>query len=229
MTTSGRLSETEISVASTNPSSSDDGFTAPPVNTETAKQAAGEAKQVANEAKVQAKHVLSQAKQELEQQAGQSRDKLTSTLRSLGDEMQKMAENGSSDGLAAQTVRKLADTARGSADYLEQRDPASLVDELREFARRRPNIFLANAAVAGGVAGRLTRSAVDQKTASSSAPNSSYNEMSSASYDPTFRNADAPIADSTYEALAQTEGMAGARPFDPTGDLRPADSTGAPR
>jgi len=199
------------------------------VNTETAKHAAGEAKQVANEAKVQAKQVLTQAKQELEQQAGESRDKLTSTLRSLGDEMQKMAENGSSDGLAAQTVRKLADTARGSADYLEQRDPASLADELREFARRRPGIFLAGAAVAGGVAGRLTRSAVDQKTSSSSAPTSSYNEMSSAPYDPTPRNADAPIADSTYEALAQTEGMTGAQPFDPTGDLRSTDSTGALR
>ena len=50
----------------------------------------------------------------------------------------------------------------GAASWLEQREPADLLDEVRNFARRRPGTFLIGAAVAGLAAGRLTRGLKDQ-------------------------------------------------------------------
>ena len=51
--------------------------------------------------------------------------------------------------------------AHGVASWLEQREPADLLDEVRNFARRRPT-FLIGAAVAGLAVGRLTRGLKDQ-------------------------------------------------------------------
>jgi hypothetical protein len=46
------------------------------------------------------------------------------------------------------------------ADWLEQREPGDLLDEVRRFARRRPGAFVLGALVAGVVAGRMTRGIV---------------------------------------------------------------------
>ncbi len=45
----------------------------------------------------------------------------------------------------------------GASDWLAQRDPGSLLHEVKSFARRKPGVFIAGALVAGVVAGRLTR------------------------------------------------------------------------
>jgi hypothetical protein len=42
------------------------------------------------------------------------------------------------------------------ATFLQNREPADLLDEVRSFARRRPGTFLLGAALAGVLAGRLT-------------------------------------------------------------------------
>ena len=46
------------------------------------------------------------------------------------------------------------------AGWLDQRDPGSLVSEVKQFARQRPGAFLAAAALAGLVGGRLSRGLV---------------------------------------------------------------------
>jgi hypothetical protein len=43
------------------------------------------------------------------------------------------------------------------ADWLQRHEPADILDEVSRFARRRPGLFLAIAAAAGLVAGRLAR------------------------------------------------------------------------
>ena len=57
------------------------------------------------------------------------------------------------------------------ASWLDQRDPGSLVSEVKQFARQRPGAFLATAAVIGLVGGRLSRGLVadhqDQQDGSS--------------------------------------------------------------
>ncbi len=68
-----------------------------------------------------------------------------------------MAENDDEQGIAAKVVRDLSHRAGSAAGYLEGRDPGSLLDEVKSFAAKRPGAFIAIAAGAGILAGRLTK------------------------------------------------------------------------
>ena len=68
-----------------------------------------------------------------------------------------MARNSEQDGVATDLARQAADKARTAAGWLADRDPGSLLDEVRSFARRKPGTYLAIALGAGVLAGRLTR------------------------------------------------------------------------
>ena len=71
-----------------------------------------------------------------------------------------MADSSENPGVASDLAHQAASRAAGVADWLDQRDPGSLLNEVKGFARRRPGTFIAIAAVAGVLAGRLTRSVV---------------------------------------------------------------------
>ena len=73
-----------------------------------------------------------------------------------------MAGAADQDGMARGLVDDVARRAGDAATWLDQRDPGSLLDEARGFARRRPGTFLAIAAGVGVLAGRLSRSLVDE-------------------------------------------------------------------
>jgi hypothetical protein len=62
--------------------------------------------------------------------------------------------------LAQQASRKGGELAH----WLQERDPADVLEEIRAYARRRPGTFLLLCGLAGVVAGRLTRSAVATRT-----------------------------------------------------------------
>lgn len=68
-----------------------------------------------------------------------------------------MSSQGERPGVATDLVRGASGTVHQAADWLEQREPGTVVNELRDYARRHPGMFLAGAAVAGVLAGRLTR------------------------------------------------------------------------
>ncbi len=68
-----------------------------------------------------------------------------------------MARNSEQDGVATDLTRQAADRARTAAGWLADRDPGSLLDEVRTFARKKPGTYLALALGAGAIAGRLTR------------------------------------------------------------------------
>jgi hypothetical protein len=68
-----------------------------------------------------------------------------------------MARNSEQDGVATDLARQAADKARMAAGWLADRDPGSLLDEVRSFARKKPGTYLALALGAGVLAGRLTR------------------------------------------------------------------------
>ena len=72
-----------------------------------------------------------------------------------------MADGGQQSGTVSEVARQAADRADRLAEWLGQREPGDLLDEVRSFARRRPGAFLLGAAIAGVVVGRLTRGAVD--------------------------------------------------------------------
>ena len=121
---------------------------------DTVKEQAG---QVTAEAKTQAKQLLSQAQSELSEQAAGTQQRVSEGLNALADELSGMARNSEQDGVATDLARQAADKARTAAGWLADRDPGSLLDEVRTFARRKPGTYLALALGAGVLAGRLTR------------------------------------------------------------------------
>lgn len=126
--------------------------------TQTAKEEAGK---VASEAKGQARKLVGQAKSELSEQAGAQQQRLASGIRSVGDELHTMGAAQDGGGIASELVGQVARRADDVADWFENRDPGSVLDEVTRFARRRPAVFIGVAAVAGILAGRLTRSVVE--------------------------------------------------------------------
>jgi hypothetical protein len=130
-----------------------------------AKEQAGN---VAAETARQAKDVLGQARTELTQQAADQQQRVAGGLRSLGSELSSMAERSEQPGVATDLARQASTSVQDLADWLEQRDPGGLIDEVKTFARRRPGTFLAIALGAGLAAGRLTRGLKDESSSSSS-------------------------------------------------------------
>jgi hypothetical protein len=68
-----------------------------------------------------------------------------------------MADKGDSSSMATQLARQAADQAHSLGSWLENREPGDVLGEVKRFARRKPGAFLAIAAGAGFLSGRLTR------------------------------------------------------------------------
>jgi len=116
-----------------------------------------QAGQVTAEAGKQAKQLLSQAQSEVSEQAAATQQRVSDGLRSLADELAGMAQGSEQNGVATDLAQQAAEKARQAAGWLADRDPGSVLDEVRSFARRKPGAYLAIALGAGVVAGRLTR------------------------------------------------------------------------
>ena len=86
--------------------------------------------------------------------------KLNGWASELGSMASKSDESGPMTDLAQEASRRVGEFSH----WLDNHEPADLLDEVKRFARRRPGAFLALAAAAGVVAGRLTRGAVAANT-----------------------------------------------------------------
>ncbi|MFP3463677.1 hypothetical protein R5O87_22810 [Arthrobacter globiformis] len=123
-----------------------------------AETARTEAKNVAYEAKNSARDLLHQAKSDLTSQAGTQQAKAAEGIRNISSQLRTMANAPDQQGVAADLVRQAADRSESVASWLDNRDPGSLLNEVKSFARQRPGTFLLLAAGAGLLAGRLGRS-----------------------------------------------------------------------
>jgi hypothetical protein len=120
--------------------------------------AKAEAANVASEVKTNARDLLHQAKSDLTSQAGTQQQKVAAGLRNISGELRSMASASDQPGVASDLVRQAAERSQAVASWLDKRDPGSLLDEVKSFARQRPGAFLLIAAGAGVLAGRLGRS-----------------------------------------------------------------------
>jgi hypothetical protein len=116
-----------------------------------------QASQVAAEATRQGRDLLAQAQQQAAEQVAQGQQRLAAGLLSLSDELSSMADGSEQKGTAAHLARQAAGRVRGVGQWLDDRSPAQVVDDVQAFARRKPGAFLALAVGAGLAAGRLTR------------------------------------------------------------------------
>jgi hypothetical protein len=134
------------------------GQTAAQAGSQVAATATDQAKEVAYETQRQAQDLLEQGRAQLKDQAITQQQKAASGLTSLADELRGLA-NGTSTG-APGPARDLLEQASGKVEefsyWLQNREPADLLDEVRAFARRKPGMFLLGAAAAGVLAGRMT-------------------------------------------------------------------------
>jgi len=130
--------------------------------------AQGEAKKVASEASTQVRGLVQETTSQLEDQGRTQRDRLVEVLRSLGDDLEKMASSAD-NSMAANLAHEVADRSRTLSSRLDGREPRELLDDVRSFARRKPGVFLAGSLLAGVVAGRLARGAKDANDSSGSA------------------------------------------------------------
>lgn len=127
-----------------------------------------EAASVAGEAKSQLKDLYAQSRTEFSDQAAQQQERVASGLKAAGEELGSMARNAEGGGIATDLVQQVSDRLTGAAAWLGDRDPAALLDEVKRFARRRPLVFIAGAAVVGIVAGRLVRAMASHDDSGSS-------------------------------------------------------------
>ena len=122
---------------------------------DTAKQ---EARGVASEAKYQVRNLADRVGSEVRSQASTQQHRAAGGLRDVGSQFSEMAATSPRTGVARDLVETVGSRADTVASWLDQREPQDLLEEVKRFARRRPGVFLAIAAGAGVVIGRLTRS-----------------------------------------------------------------------
>lgn len=186
--------------------------------------AADEAKQVAGQAAQQARSVvndaLGQATSQAQEQARTQRDRLVSTLGSLGEDLDGMAQQAPA-GLATDLTRQAADQVRSLSSRLDGREPGELLDDVRRFARQRPGTFLLGALAAGVVAGRLIRGAGDGIAGAAAAPSTP--AAPSTSTAPTIPAA--PMPPSPPTPPTQTSAFASGTGGAVTGDDEPPSGT----
>lgn len=134
---------------------------------------AEEVSAVAGEAKAQFSQLLAQTGRELSEQAAGQQQRLAEGARTFGDDLSRMADADEGSGIAGDLVRSVAGHASTAGRWLADRDPQELLRDVKAFARRRPGAFIAGAALAGLVVGRLSRALAAGATASSTHAGSS--------------------------------------------------------
>jgi hypothetical protein len=122
--------------------------------------AIGEVSNVADEARYQTRNLLDQTRSELRGQASNQQSALAAMVKAWASEIGAMATRSQESGPMTDLAYKASRRGGEIANWLDTHEPGDLLEEVKRFARRRPVAFLALAAAAGVVVGRLTRGAV---------------------------------------------------------------------
>jgi hypothetical protein len=168
---------------------------------------------VAVEAGRQGRDLLQQAQGQLEEQAAQGQQRLAKQLLSLSDELHSMAGASDQGGVATSLASQAAWRVRNAGQWLDDRTPGQVADEMQSFARRRPAAFLALAVGAGLVAGRLTRGLKDANSDNSPATEAraAAQELSGQRAEPSdiasYPAVTAGVSDQTLDLSAPASGL----------------------
>jgi hypothetical protein len=125
-----------------------------------AQSAAEQTKRVTDETGKQARNLLREGQQQLTEQAREGQQQAARGLHTLAEQLEDMYAKSDGSGIGPEVINQAAGHARTVAAWLDDREPGDLLAEVRDFARRKPGMFLAGAAVAGLLVGRLTRGVV---------------------------------------------------------------------
>jgi hypothetical protein len=153
-----------------------------------------EARRLTHDVKSEARTLFSQASEEVSAQAGTQQKRVAGGLRSVGDELHSMADGSTQGGFAPGLVSEVASRVDTVAEWLDSRDPAAVLDDVKSFARSRPGLFIALAAGAGLLAGRAVKAFKDA-------------DGSTVTHEPTTQGTTGAAADAGLSpAMAETGG-----------------------
>jgi hypothetical protein len=89
----------------------------------------------------------------------QGKGRLANEICAIGDVLQDAAGRLEGEhGAAGRYARMAAEQVNGLGDFLRDADPERMLSEFQSFARRRPEVFLGGAVLAGLLLGRFLRS-----------------------------------------------------------------------
>jgi hypothetical protein len=118
-----------------------------------------QAEQVKGELAGQARGMLAETQGQLQAQADMQASRLASALFQVGGQAIALAEGRPEQaGPLVDYAEQAATWLDERASYIEERGLEGLATDVVDFARRRPGLFLAGAAVVGFGVGRLVRS-----------------------------------------------------------------------
>ncbi|MCU1474959.1 hypothetical protein [Amnibacterium sp.] len=167
--TAGQAKETvQRTAADAKDQAADVAATAKDAGAQVASTTKEQAQRVVGDTVDQARQLYGQATTELSSQASKQQDRLGQGLRTFGSDLEKMGSGQQVDsGPASELVQNLAQRAHRVAEWLESRSPEEVLYDVRQYAARRPGVFIALAAVSGVVAARLTKALVADSKADS--------------------------------------------------------------
>jgi hypothetical protein len=147
--------------------------TTPPVDTGSSMQGGGgqateqakqQSQQLAQQARQQASDLANrgteQAKSQLANQKHNTSQRLTPIQSALRETAQQLRKQG--QGSVGQYADRAADQVERFSTYLRETDVDEIMDEVRDFARRRPGLFLGGAAAVGFLATRFLKSSSEE-------------------------------------------------------------------
>lgn len=183
-----------------------------------AETGAHEAAAVASEAKAQLGDLVAQSGRELSDQASTQQQRLAEGLNSMGSDLSRMADADENGGMAGDLVRRAAGHVSTIGSWLGDRDPQQVLKDVSSFARRRPGTFIAVAAIAGVVVGRLSRAIAAGATSASPASSGSSQPRG-----PLYAEADAAVRDAATPVPTPVPTTAPAFPGGTPGGMPAAD------
>lgn len=117
---------------------------------------------VGGEAMDQARGLVSSASSTLQDQAETQTHRLADVLRSAGEQARALADGKPDEaGDFDSYIRNIGGTLGEIAERIDRLGARGSMQELQDFARRRPGVFLAGAAAAGFMVSRFVRNAAD--------------------------------------------------------------------
>lgn len=132
--------------------------------TEQAKQ---QGQQLAQQARQQAGELANrgteQVKSQLETQKHQAAQRMTPVQMALRETAQQLRKQG--QGPVAGYADRASDQVERVSGYLRETEVDEMVDEVRDFARSRPALFLGSAALLGFLGTRFLKSSSQEQTA----------------------------------------------------------------
>jgi hypothetical protein len=123
-----------------------------------------QAANVVAEAGSQAKNLLSTVTDEVRSQGRTQQSRLAGAVHSVSQELGSMGAKSEQSGPVADLAQQASRKTGEFGHWLENKEPAEVLEDIRSFARRRPAMFLGLCTLAGVVVGRLGRGAVAANT-----------------------------------------------------------------